>query len=115
MRSTVRVLVFDAPFGFIVYWPIEWGQAWTSGGRPSTTCDGSWTPSSAGIPWPFLPHNFARWETVNGYFAAWQKDAVFDQLDGLLRSLFRGAKGRDAEPSSCVLDAQSVKTSPRWP
>lgn len=37
-----------------------------------------------GIPWRYLPHDFAPWETVYGYFAAWQKDGVFDQLNGLL-------------------------------
>lgn len=64
-----------------------------------------------GIPWRYLPHDFARWETVYGYFAARQKDEVFDQLNGLLRRLVREAEGRDAEPSACVLDAQSIKTS----
>jgi transposase len=64
-----------------------------------------------GIPWRYLPHDFAPWETVYGYFAAWQKEGIFDQLNGLLRRLIREAEGRNAEPSACVLDAQSVKTS----
>ncbi|MFG2824725.1 IS5 family transposase [Kitasatospora sp. NPDC048365] len=68
-----------------------------------------------GIPWRYLPHDFAPWETVYGYFAAWQKDGVFDQLNGLLRRLVREAAGREAEPSACVLDAQSVKTSVNVP
>lgn len=65
-----------------------------------------------GIPWRYLPHGFAPWETVYGYFAAWQKDGVSTQLNGLLRQLVRQAEGRDAEPSACLLDAQSVKTPP---
>ncbi|MCX4524628.1 IS5 family transposase [Streptomyces sp. NBC_01551] len=68
-----------------------------------------------GIPWRYLPHDFAPWETVYGYFAAWQKDGVFEQLNGLLRRLVREAEGRDAEPTACVLDAQSVKTSANVP
>nr|WP_168504430.1 IS5 family transposase [Streptomyces sp. S1D4-11]QIY93143.1 IS5 family transposase [Streptomyces sp. S1D4-11] len=68
-----------------------------------------------GIPWRYLPHDFAPWEAVYGYFAAWQKDGIFDQLNGLLRRLVREAEGRDAEPSACVLDAQSVKTSANVP
>lgn len=68
-----------------------------------------------GIPWRYLPHDFAPWETVYGYFAAWQKDEVFDQLNGLLRRLAREVEGRDAEPSACVLDAQSIKTSANVP
>lgn len=64
-----------------------------------------------GIAWRYLPHDFPPWETVYGYFAAWQKEGVFDQLNGLLRRLVREAEGRDSEPTACVLDAQSVKTS----
>lgn len=68
-----------------------------------------------GIPWRYLPHDFPPWETVYGYFAAWQKGEVFEQLNGLLRRLVREAEGRDAEPSACVLDAQSIKTSANVP
>ncbi len=68
-----------------------------------------------GILWRYLPHDFPPWETVYGYFAAWQKDGVFDQLNGLLRRLVREAEGRDGEPSACVLDAQSIKTSANVP
>lgn len=68
-----------------------------------------------GTPWRYLPHDFAPWETVYGYFAAWQKDGVLDQLNGLLRRLVRKAEGRDVEPSACVLDAQSVKTPANVP
>jgi transposase len=68
-----------------------------------------------GIAWRYLPHDFPPWETVYGYFAAWQKEDIFDQLNGLLRRLVREAEGRDGEPSACVLDAQSVKTSANVP
>lgn len=68
-----------------------------------------------GIPWRYLPHDFAPWETVYGYVAAWQKDGVFYRLNGMLRRLVREAEGRDAEPSACLLDAQSVKTSANVP
>ena len=40
---------------------------------------------------------------------------IFGRLNGLLRRLVREAEGRDAEPSACVLDAQSVKTSANVP
>lgn len=68
-----------------------------------------------GIPWRYLPHDFAPWETVYGYFAAWQKDGVFDQLNGVLRRLVREAEGRNGKPSACLLDAQSFKTSANVP
>ncbi|GJF26847.1 hypothetical protein SHO565_74110 [Streptomyces sp. HO565] len=41
----------------------------------------------------------------------WETDGIFDQLTGLLRRLVREREGRDAHPSACVLDSQSVKTS----
>lgn len=64
-----------------------------------------------GIPWRYLPHDFAPWATVYGYFAKWQQDGVFEQLTGLLRRPVREAEGRRAEPSACVLDSQTIKTS----
>lgn len=36
---------------------------------------------------------------------------MFEQLTGLLRRLVREAEGRGAEPSACVLDSQTIKTS----
>ncbi|MER5846500.1 IS5 family transposase [Streptomyces sp. NPDC002012] len=68
-----------------------------------------------GVQWRYLPHDFPPWETVYGYFAKWEKDGVFAQLSGLLRSLLREHEGRNAEPSACVMDAQSVKTSTSVP
>ncbi|WOI62042.1 IS5 family transposase [Streptomyces fradiae] len=64
-----------------------------------------------GIPWRYLPHDFPPHQTVYGYFAKWETDGIFDQLTGLLRRLVREHEGRDAHPSACVLDSQSVKTS----
>jgi transposase len=68
-----------------------------------------------GVQWRYLPHDFPPWETVYGYFAKWEKDGVFAQLSGLLRGLARQKEGRNAEPSACVIDAQSVKTSTSVP
>ncbi|MCX4733617.1 transposase [Streptomyces sp. NBC_01363] len=53
--------------------------------------------------------------TVYGYFAKWMKEGEFVQLNGLLRQLLRQKEGRDAEPSACVIDAQSIKTSTSVP
>ncbi|MCD9880850.1 transposase [Streptomyces sp. NR30] len=53
--------------------------------------------------------------SVYGYFAKWQKDGIFAQLNGLLRELVREQEGRSTEPSACVIDAQSVKTSTSVP
>ncbi|ATL25609.1 IS5 family transposase [Streptomyces formicae] len=68
-----------------------------------------------GIPWRYLPHDFPHWRTSYGYFAAWQQDGVFEQLNGLLRRLVREREGRNGEPSACVLDSQTIKTSANVP
>jgi transposase len=68
-----------------------------------------------GVQWRYLPHDFPPWESVYGYFAKWQKDGVFAQLTGVLRRLLRQQEGKRAEPSACVIDAQSVKTSTSVP
>ncbi|AQW48456.1 transposase [Streptomyces hygroscopicus] len=68
-----------------------------------------------GIPWRYLPHDFAPWETVYGYFAAWQKEGVFGQLNGLLRRLAREAEGRDAEPTPACRTRRASKPPPTCP
>ncbi|PBC70338.1 transposase [Streptomyces sp. TLI_235] len=68
-----------------------------------------------GIPWRYLPHDYPPWETVYAYFARWQKEGVFEQLNGLLRRLVRTAEGRDPEPTACIIDSQSIKTSTNVP
>lgn len=64
-----------------------------------------------GVQWRYLPH----WNTVYGYFARWVDEGMFAQLNGLFRQLLREKEGRDAEPTACVIDAQSVKTSTSVP
>ncbi|MDX2939542.1 IS5 family transposase [Streptomyces ipomoeae] len=68
-----------------------------------------------GVQWRYLPHDFPPWATVYGYFAKWQKEGIFAQLNSILRELVRRSEGRNAEPSACVIDAQSVKTSTSVP
>ena len=68
-----------------------------------------------GIPWRYLPHDYPPWATVYWYFAAWRDDGVLIQLAGLLRRLARAAEGHTPEPSACIIDAQSIKTSANVP
>ncbi len=68
-----------------------------------------------GCQWAYLPHDFPPHRSVYGYFARWQKDGVFAQLNGLLRELVRQQEGKNREPWACVIDAQSMKTSTSVP
>ncbi len=68
-----------------------------------------------GVQWRYLPHGFPHRNTVYGSFAKWADEGVFPQFNGLLRQLLREKEGRDAEPSACMIDAQSAKTSTSVP
>ncbi|MER7828417.1 IS5 family transposase [Streptomyces sp. NPDC096097] len=68
-----------------------------------------------GVQGRYLPHDFPHWNTVYGYFSKWADEGVFTQLNSLFRQLLQEKEGRDAEPSACVIDAQSVKTSTSAP
>jgi len=68
-----------------------------------------------GIAWRYLPHDFPPHQTVYGYFAAWTTDGVFTSLNYDLTGLARKKAGRDNQPSACIVDTQSVKTSTNVP
>ncbi|WP_405526463.1 IS5 family transposase [Streptomyces avidinii] len=68
-----------------------------------------------GIPWRYLPHDHPHWNTVYAYFARWQEEGVFDHLNSLLRRQVRRQEGREEEPTACVIDSQSIKTSTNVP
>jgi transposase len=68
-----------------------------------------------GIPWRYLPHDFPPHETVYSHFAAWKREGIFTQLNVDLTGLARTTSGRQAEPTACIIDTQSVKTSTNVP
>jgi len=68
-----------------------------------------------GVPWRYLPHDFPPHTTVFGYFSAWTADGTIEKLGLHLHRMVREQEGRTAEPTACVLDAQSVKTAPSVP
>jgi transposase len=68
-----------------------------------------------GIAWRYLPHDFPPWQSVYGYFTAWTDDDIFTQLNYQLTGLTRTKAGRATQPSACVIDTQSVKTSTNAP
>jgi transposase len=68
-----------------------------------------------GIAWKYLPHDFPSYNTVYAYYAAWRDEGIFAQLNYELTGLARVKDGRTAEPTACVMDTQSVKTSTNVP
>jgi transposase len=68
-----------------------------------------------GVPWRYLPHDFPPHTTVFSYFSAWTADGTIEKLGVRLHRMVREQEGRAAEPTACVIDAQSVKTAPSVP
>lgn len=68
-----------------------------------------------GVPWRYLPHDFPPHTTVFSYFSDWTADGTIEKLGVRLHRLVREQEGRTAEPTACVIDAQSVKTAPSVP
>ncbi|GAA3892759.1 hypothetical protein GCM10023084_51970 [Streptomyces lacrimifluminis] len=68
-----------------------------------------------GVPWRYLPPDFPPHTTVFSCFSAWTADGTIEKLGVHLHRMVREQEGRTAEPTACVIDAQSVKTAPGVP
>jgi len=64
----------------------------------------------SGCAWRLLPHDFLPWQTVYGYFAAWQKDLVWQRMNDELREAVREQDEHEAAASAGSMDSQSIKT-----
>ena len=62
-------------------------------------------------PWRLLPKNVPPRSTVQHYFAAWLDDVLWIRFTQYLLMPAREAEGREASPSSGIIDSQSVKTN----
>lgn len=61
-----------------------------------------------GCQWRYLPSEYPPRSTVHDWFVKWRNDGTWDQLVDDLRRLARNQSARDPEPSTAVLDSQSV-------
>lgn len=85
------------------------------GGRPRTVnirevINGIFYVARGGIPWRFLPKDFPPWQTVY-YFWVWRREGVLEGMNAVLREKERVRKGREATPSTGIIDSQSAKTT----
>lgn len=65
----------------------------------------------SGCQWRLLPHEFPPWKTVYHYFRRWRLNGSGERVHTALRERLRIQVGRDAQPSACIIDSQSVKTT----
>lgn len=87
-----------------------------TGGRPRkwplrTILDGIFYLLRSGAAWRMLPCDFPPWQTVYHYFRRWRLDGTWENLNTILRERERVRQGRNAQPSACVIDSQSVKAT----
>ena len=64
-----------------------------------------------GCPWRLLPHGFPPWKTVYHYFRAWRLDGTWERMHAALRDRDRVRLKRNPQPSTGIVDSQSVKTT----
>jgi len=64
-----------------------------------------------GCQWRYLPHDFPSWKTVYTYFRNWKRRGLFEKINYDLIKQNRLRMGRNANPSACIVDSQSVKTT----
>jgi transposase len=66
---------------------------------------------STGCQWRAIPKDFPSRGTVHRYFIWWQCDGVLDHIHDALYVECRENAERDASPSACIIDSQSVKSA----
>jgi putative transposase len=86
------------------------------GGRPPkwtrrALCNAVFYVVRAGCHWRLLPREFPPWKTVYHYFRAWRLDGTWEQAHTTLRERERERQGRHPQPSGCIMDSPSVKTT----
>jgi transposase len=66
---------------------------------------------STGCQWAYLPKDLPPRSTVYYYFDLWTYDGTLERLHHELYVKCREKMGREASPTACVLDSQSVKSA----
>ena len=66
---------------------------------------------STGCQWRYLPKDLPPRSTVNYYFGLWNWDGTLDRIHHALYVECREAIEREASPTACIIDSQSVKSA----
>jgi putative transposase len=66
-----------------------------------------------GCPWRSLPTDFGRWPTVRTWYDRFRAEGVWFQAGAALTRRVRQASGHAAEPTTGILDSQSVVSGPQ--
>lgn len=64
-----------------------------------------------GCQWRYLPHDYPNYNSVYYHYRKWCKNGTWAHINTLLRQHLRQRSQRNADPSTAILDSQSVKTT----
>ena len=64
-----------------------------------------------GCQWRALPKDLPPKSTVNHYFVWWSRDGTLDRMHHALYEQCRKEAEREASPTACIIDSQSVKSA----
>ena len=85
-----------------------------SGGRPREIdlreiLNGIMYVLSTGVQWRYIPKDLPPRSTLHDYFQRWHDDGTLGTIHHTLYMTCREQIGREASPTACVIDSQSVK------
>jgi transposase len=66
---------------------------------------------STGCQWRYLPKDLPPKSTVHDYLTRWGHDGTIERIHHALYVQCRELAGREASPTACVIDSQSVKSA----
>ena len=66
---------------------------------------------STGCQWRYIPKDLPPKSTVFAYLTRWDYDGTIKKIHHALYIQCREAIGREASPTACVIDSQSVKSA----
>jgi transposase len=66
---------------------------------------------STGCQWRYIPKDLPPRSTVHDYLTRWSYDGTIEKIHYALYVQCREAIGREASPTACVIDSQSVKSA----
>lgn len=66
---------------------------------------------STGCQWRYIPKDLPPRSTVNGYFCLWGWDGTLEKIHHALYVKCREQAEREASPTTCIIDSQSVKSA----
>ena len=66
---------------------------------------------STGCQWRYIPKDLPPRSTIHDYLSLWRWDKTLDRIHHVLYVKCREQAEREASPTACVIDSQSVKSA----